>query len=82
MLVKGDFSDRVQERLLPSVRGVITINVPLTMLLFMKVLHPYSGVTRNVIQHEYLLSSCCLCFLNKSGAGNGYNIIVSWYRNL
>lgn len=71
MPVKGDFSDRVQERFLSGIRGVISVNVLMTMFLFMKVLHPYSQVTRNVIQHAYLLSSCSLCFLNKNDAGNG-----------
>lgn len=74
---KGDFSDHVQECLLSATSGVIGTSVLMTMLLFMEVLHPYSGVTRNVIQHAHELSSCSLCFLNKDDAPNGYDTIVS-----
>lgn len=77
MPVKGGFSDHVQECLLSSISGVISTNVLMTVLLFMKVLPPYSGVTRNVMQHAHKLSSCSLCFLNKNDAPNGYDTIVS-----
>jgi len=60
-----------------DIRGTVSINVLTTKFPFMKLLYPYSGVTRNVIQHADLLSGCSLCFLNRNDSDNGGDTVVS-----
>lgn len=38
-------------KIVSDTKEVININVLTSLFVFMKVLHPYSGVSRNVIQH-------------------------------